>query len=85
MSDEEAQGQVTSAVRTLEQLAAVIMINEVMPRAKRFGFYPPEIIVGLIFRAEYAKMISRRKSRELLDEFYQVKNDLRTIQPDVSV
>lgn len=56
--------------RTLGQTAAIIMIEEIMPRAKRYGFFLHEAIAGLLFRAEHEGKITRREVRKYLDEIY---------------
>ena len=59
--------------RTFEQLCSVILINEIEPRAKKFGAYPPSQLAGLIAFAEHEGATTRMDTRRYLDRFYEVE------------
>ena len=57
--------------RTLAQLSAVILINEIEPRAKRHNHYPPHQLAGLIAFAEHEGATTRSDTRRYLDAYYR--------------
>lgn len=58
--------------RSWPSLCAVICINEVFPREKKYGFYIPPDICGALARLEYEGLITRRGLRRAYDKFYQL-------------
>ena len=58
------------APTTFPELCYKILINDVEPRVKKYGFHPPAALVGILMRLEYDKIITRKQLREYLDNFY---------------
>jgi|SRR5882672_6130789 len=71
--------------RTFPQLAAIIVLNEIIPRWKtanpeydwkrRFEMWPPAYLIFFLVLLELAERTDRRKTRELLDNYFE---DLKT-------
>ena len=59
------------APTTFPQLCYKVLINDVEPRVKKYGFHPPAVFVGALVKLEHEKIIARKQLREYLDEFYR--------------
>lgn len=47
-----------------------VITNEVMPRRKKFGYFPPAHFVALLAGAKADGQLAHRDLRTLLDTFY---------------
>lgn len=57
--------------RTFPQLAAIIVLNEIIPRYKKNGNrFPPAYFMFLVILLEQAGRIDRKRLRLFLDDYY---------------
>lgn len=62
--------------RTFTELCAVVMINELSPRHKKFGYYPPVSFCKALCYSEFIGKIDRKTHRNLLNKYYENVEDL---------
>lgn len=67
-------------MRTYPQTLAKIIINEVSPRWKKHGMFPPTELTAALAILESEGEITRRDVRKVLDGFYAGKIGLDTKQ-----
>jgi hypothetical protein len=61
--------------RTFPQLCAVVMINDVVPRKKKHGVFPPPDFVHFLVKLEHMKAITRKDLRAYLDRYYAEREE----------
>lgn len=54
-------------MRTFSQLLATIVINEVLPREKKYNCRYLSNVVATLAKLEYHKVIARKRVRDILD------------------
>ena len=66
----------TKPTRTFAQLCAVVCVNEVWPREKKYKCTIAPELVGVLVRREFDKAITRKQLRDVLDLMFldQVQN-----------
>ena len=56
--------------KSFPELCSTVLINEIIPREKKYGVKVPPRSVGLIVKDEHDGKITRKETRELLDKMF---------------